>query len=235
MKDGGVKHEATDNMILEPKVARILEACGIELSGVSPLPIGTGGNHLVYRSTDFEWVVKIPINQHIGTVANVDEERRNLESYLEYFGDYAVPAQVMESNVGYCTVMRYIAGRVITANDISQFYWLEGRNLTYVGRQLEEVVEYNNRLVAEQKRFLDLVGLYGLPYSLAGLCTGGSASRLTNVLVDDCGKLHIIDYDMLDLCPRTPFDKVKSIFAYQLNRQTLGRYYNLSFGVGGEL
>jgi len=217
------------------KVMRVLEACGIDPDTVEPEPIGSGGNHLVYRTLDEELVVKIPINQRLGTVRGAYEEGLNLNHYLSYFGEYAVPAQIIETDTCYCTTMRYVVGRVLTAGDILQADSLKFGDLSGIRFQLKDILVCNQRLMAELGRFIDLVGLYGLPYSLAGFWTDGNASRLTNVLVDGDGRLHIIDYDMLDLYPLTPLDKVKSVFAYQLNQQTLRRHFGLSFNSEGGL
>lgn len=214
---------------LNNRIRKLFESCGINPDDVNPNLLGRGGNHKVYRFRDGERVVKVPINQRIGTVGSASEEKDNIALYLQYFPNFSVPTSFLESPEGYCTIMDFVDGRLVTKDDIFESDSTKGGQLTPVGTQLEEIIRDNQTLINETGKMMDLVGLEGLVGAIGGLRPGGKAPQLTNVRISD-GQLRIVDYDLVALRKlRGPLDKIKAVFAFQLNQQVLSYYFGLNY------
>ncbi len=213
---------------LPDRFKRLFESCGINPDEVAPRPLGRGGNHEVYKSVDGERVVKVPINRHIGTVGSANEERLNINLYQQYFPNFSVPTLFLDSPLGYCVVMDFVNGRIVTKDDIFEAGHHGLVQLSTLGEQLEEIVENNRRLIIEKGRMIDLVGLQGLASAIGGLLPSGQPARLTNLLVEG-ERLRIVDYDLISLNLRNPFERLKYAFALQLNQQTLWHHFSMHY------
>jgi len=209
---------------LDPKICELLDSCGISPLLINPIPIGRGGNHLVYSDLDREWVVKVPINQRIGTVGSAFEEEENINLYLHYFHGYSVPTTFLKSAQGYCAVMDYVDGCAPTSSDMTESIY--GNDVL---RQLKGIIEHNRRLMLETGKMIDLVGLEGLLYYFSGRLPLGMPARLTNLRICN-DNLFIVDYDLVRFVDvYSPLDRVKSMFAYRLNVMMLKHYFNTDY------
>lgn len=215
---------------LSNNISNLLTSCGINPDEVDPKLLGRGGNHKVYRFKDGKRVVKIPINPRIGTVGSAGEERNNIALYLQYFPDYSVPTSFLESPVGFCTVMSYVNGRLMTTDDIFETDSTINEQLSSAGKQLTAVIQANQKLINEKGKMMDLVGLEGLVGAIRGLHPNSRPVQLTNVRIED-GKLRIVDYDLVSLRElKRPLAKAQAMFSFQLNQQVLSHYFKLNYG-----
>ncbi len=210
-------------------ISNLLISCGIEPDKVNPRLLGKGGNHKVYRFKNGEQIVKIPINPHIGTVGSAEEEKNNIDLYLQYFPNFSVPTYFLESSVGCCVVMDYVKGRLMTKDDVFEIDSTGSKRLTPVGEQLGTIIQANKRLIDEKGKMIDLVGLEGLIGAVRSLGSNSKPAQLTNVRIKD-GKLRIVDYDLVSLRNfKRPLAKTQAIFVFQLNQQVLSHHFKLDY------
>jgi len=211
-------------------IINLLTSCGVDPDKVDPRLLGKGGNHKVYRFKNGEQIIKIPINFHIGTVGSAEEERNNIDLYLQYFPDFSVPTCFLESPVGYCVVMDYVKGRLMTKDDVFEIGNTGNKRLTPVGKQLRAIIQANNRLIDEKGKMIDLVGLEVLVGVVRSLAPNSKPVQLTNVRIED-GKLRIVDYDLVSLREfKRPLAKTQAVFVFQLNEQVLSHHFKLDYG-----
>jgi len=214
---------------LGSKESSLFSACGIDPAEVYPKVLGRGGNHKVYLFKDGERVVKVPINPHIGTVGSAAEESNNIALYLQYFPDFSVPTTFIDSPLGYCVVMDFVDGRLLTRDDVFETEGPGKGQLTPTGEQLGKILTANRRLMADTGKMLDLVGLEGFFDAITRLRPKSQPAQLTNVRIED-ERLRIVDYDLVELQDlRGPLDIAQAVFAYQLNQQVLSHHFKMSY------
>ncbi|HEX7042432.1 MAG TPA: hypothetical protein VF189_04225, partial [Patescibacteria group bacterium] len=133
---------------LSQKDQRLLISCGIDPKDIEPNLFGKGVHHRVYKFRDGSKVVKIPKLSKLGLISSADQERRDINLYQEYFGEYSVPTILHESSIGYCVTMDFIEGKQLSTEDV--FEQSKSRRnvkmLTPIGNKLVDLVSCGKSL-----------------------------------------------------------------------------------------
>ncbi len=213
------------------ETAESLRRCGIKTEYVNPTPIGEGANHIVYwyaEPNKQARVIKIGKPTSITTMTEgPEEERRNFEISAKNFPGYVAKTEVYidpQNNRLYYVVQDAVKGRLIN-NEIV-------RANPDIRRQLEEIIKYNNDLYSRERMSLDFVGMPGflswLNRQKMKFLLRKSEFEVSNILVDEQGKLKIIDYEYFSPHDRDNFKKrFKGFFGLLINRILMKHYFGL--------
>lgn len=212
-------------------VVESLRRCGIKTEYVNPTKMGEGANHLVYWYVEPNKpprVVKIGKPTSITTMTEgPEEEKKNFEISAKNFPGYVTNTEVFvdpQNNQFYCVVQDAVKGRYINNKMV--------RDNPDIKRQLGEIIRYNNDLYKREKMSLDFVGMPGffswLNRQKMKLLQRKSEFEVSNILVDEEGKLKIVDYEYFAPHDQDNFRKrFKGFFGLLINRILMRHYFGL--------
>jgi hypothetical protein len=211
-----------------PETTSFFRNCGIDPDYVNPIPMGQGFTHVVfsYQPEGSEpKVIKIPrasTNSFMSTGYHDDLE--NISLVKKYFGEYAVPTELrLDTKTGkYLYVQNEVKGKPVNHLTETQS----------VRSQLTDMARLNREMMRQTGQSLDFLGVPGffslMRHHIRHIFTAASEFEISNVLVDESGKLKIIDDGLLRL-RNVPFvQRMVSEFGFMANRLIMKLYFGVS-------
>lgn len=180
-----------------PETAKFLRACGVNPDDVNPVPIGQGFTHIVFSylpDGERPKVIKIPraASNNLMT-QGFEEDKENTELVKKYFGEYSVLTELRKDpETGkYLYIQDQVNGKPVTHLNETQS----------VRTQLADLARLNREMMRQTGHSLDFIGVPGgfslLRHQVRHLFTAKSEFEVSNILIDENGKLKIIDDTLL--------------------------------------
>lgn len=213
------------------EIADSLRRCGIKVEYVNPTPIGQGANHIVYMYQEPGYrkrVVKIGKPTSVTTMTEgPEEEKRNFEIASENFPEFVAQTDVItdpQNSNFYCVIQDAVNGQSLTNKYV--------RNRPEIKRQLENIIRLNNDLYRRERMSLDFVGMPGFKAWLNRqkykFILRKSEFEVSNILVDENGRLKIVDYEFFYPHHDESFSKrFKGFFGLFVNRILMKHYFGV--------
>lgn len=214
-----------------------LTRSGIQVDYVNPTPMGEGANHMVYSyliPNEPPKVIKIAKEKSTTTLTHggAQGESEGAELAKKTFLSYASETQIKQDpkkNDAFVVVQEAVKGNALSntrANANAE-----------IKKQLTEIVNMNATLYREQKKCLDFVGMAGVKgwfkKQFKKLFLKNSKFEVTNIIVDENGKLKIIDFEYFDLNKKVGFKKrVTNSIGMLVNRFLMKHYFGLDIKKG---
>lgn len=180
-----------------PATTEFMRRCGVVPENVNPVPLGEGLTNVVFAYKDPEGkdrVVKIARQVRKGFMSTgYVQDAENIALVRKYFGGYSVPTEIHQDPVTGNTVIIQDAmkGKPLTSN-------LETASIR---AQLVDLARLNREMMRQTGHSLDFIGVPGfitwLRHSVRAIFTGKSVFQVSNLHVDETGKLKIIDEGLL--------------------------------------
>lgn len=179
-----------------------LTRSGVSTEYVNPIPIGQGANHVVFSLDEpgkEKRVLKIAKPSTLSTMTEGHVgEKEGYDQATSYFTDKYIPKTIVHKDTQtdfYCVVQDAVKGKELTNISI--------RNRPDQMKQLQEIVQMNNKLYKDKKITLDFIGMNGftawIKNQFGKLLRRKSEFPISNILVDEQGNLKIIDFEFFDL------------------------------------
>lgn len=210
-----------------PATAAFLHNCGVDSQYVNPIPIGQGFTHIVFSylpEGEHPKVIKIPrviSNSFMST--GYRDDKQNIDLVKKYFGAYAVPTEVrLDNKTGkYLYVQNAVNGKPVTHLTETQS----------VRSQLTDLARLNREMMRQTGHSLDFIGVPGffslMRHQIRHLFSKKSAFEVSNIFIDDTGKLKIIDDGLLRF-KDVPFQQgMTSNIGFLLNRVIMRLYFGV--------
>ncbi|MFZ5535007.1 MAG: hypothetical protein ACOY3M_02525 [Patescibacteria group bacterium] len=180
-----------------PATAEFFRRCGIDPQYVNPTPLGEGLTNVVFSYIAPDGspkVIKMARQMRKGFMSTgYDQDTENIALVKKYFGEYAVPTEIHKDpeSERYLIVQDAIEGKAITNKIETQG----------VRSQLADMARLNREMMRQTGHSLDFIGVPGfltwLRHQYRGILTKKSEFEISNILVDNEGKLKIIDEGLL--------------------------------------
>lgn len=211
-----------------PSTVAFLTSCGIDPQLVNPTPMGEGLTHVVfaYQAPDgTDKVIKMPREVRKGFMSTgYKDDAENIALVHKFFGGYAVPTEIRQDpKTGkYLFVQDAVKGKAITNN-------LETQSIR---AQLVDLARLNREMMRQTGHSLDFIGVPGfltwLRHQFRGILTKKSSFDLSNILIDESGKLKIIDDGLLRFRDVPLKQKIVSHGGFFFNRLIMRFYFGVS-------
>lgn len=210
-----------------PQTAAFLKNCGIDPAFVDPKPMGWGFTHIVFSylpDGQSPKVIKIPrasTNNYM--TQGYHEDLDNIALVKKYFGEYSVPTELrLDPSTGkYVYIQDAIKGNPINHLTETQ----------YARTQLVDMARLNREMMRQTGQSLDFLGIPGffslLRHHIRHIFSKNSSFEVSNVLIDDTGKLKIIDDGLLRF-RNVPFkQRMISSLGFMVNRVIMRLYFGV--------
>ncbi|MFH0773006.1 MAG: hypothetical protein V1922_01730 [bacterium] len=213
------------------QTAEALGRCGVSTEYINPVPIGQGANHVVFEIDEPGTEKKVLKICKPATITTMTEghigEKEGYDQATSYFTDKYIPKTEVYKDPQsdfFCVIQNAVKGKEISN--------LSLRNKPELLAQLKEIVQINNRLYKDKKITLDFVGMNGftswLRKQFSKLLLRKSEFQVSNILVDEKGKLQIIDFEFFDLSHKASFKRrILNWFGTSANRLLMKHYFGL--------
>ncbi|MCL4374626.1 hypothetical protein M1523_02055 [Patescibacteria group bacterium] len=178
--------------VLTKETEQFLVNCNLNPVYLNPVPIGRGANHTVFAYDEPgqpKKVVKFPNLQIITGMNNgILDEDANISTMMRAFPNHVLPTETRRDPQSdrYCIVQQALKGQPLTNHNITPD----------LRRQLSEIVTSNQHLMEKEQLALDMTGMPGFLSWIKRKLRGDTPFELSNIMIDDQGKLMIIDYDL---------------------------------------
>lgn len=210
-----------------PAITAFFKNCGIDPERVNPVPMGEGLTNVVfaYQAPDgSSKVVKIAREMRKGFMsAGYEHDADNIALVRKYFGAYAVPTEIRKDPASpkYLILQDAIAGKPVTNK-------LESQSIR---AQLTDLARLNREMMRQTGHSLDFIGVPGfltwLRHQFRQIITRKSEFHLSNIHVDQHGKLKIIDEGLLRF-KNVPFKQwVVANIGFLTNRLIMRLYFGV--------
>ncbi len=210
-----------------PATTAFFKNCGIDPERVNPVPMGEGLTNVVfaYQAPDgSSKVVKIAREMRKGFMsAGYEHDADNIALVRKYFGAYAVPTEIRKDPASpkYLILQDAIAGKPVTNK-------LESQSIR---AQLTDLARLNREMMRQTGHSLDFIGVPGfltwLRHQFRQIITRKSEFHLSNIHVDQHGKLKIIDEGLLRF-KNVPFKQwVVANIGFLTNRLIMRLYFGV--------
>jgi len=211
-----------------PSTASFLANCGINPNEVNPLPIGQGFTHIVFSyhpEGEKQKVVKMPRSVSVGFMSTgYHEDLQNISFVRKYFGDYAVNTEVHRDNASgrYVYVQDAVKGNPVTSLTESQ----------EIRTQIADLARLNRELMRQKNVSMDFLGVPGflslLKHQFWSIVSKKSHFDLSNILVDEKGKLKLIDVGLIRFGKGLPpKQQAVSMLGFNVNRIIMRLYFGV--------
>lgn len=211
-----------------PATAEFFRNCGIDPRYVNPTPLGEGLTNVVfaYIAPDgSNKVVKLARDARKGFMSTgYEQDAENIALVKKYFKEYAVPTEIhQDSKTGkYLIVQDAVHGKAITNK-------LENQSIR---SQLVDMARLNREMMRQTGYSMDFIGVPGMltwiRHQFRQIITNKSEFEISNILVDDEGKLKIIDEGLLRLNKsKTPKQWMGSTSGFLANRLIMRLYFGV--------
>lgn len=210
-----------------PATAKFLMNCGIDPRYVNPVPMGQGFTHIVFSyhpEGQPPKVIKIPreaSNPFMSTGFASDKE--NIDLVKKYFGPYAVPTELRrDPTTGkYLYVQDEVKGKPVTHLTETQS----------VRTQLADMARLNREMMRQTGNSLDFLGVPGffslIRHNIWHFISARSTFEVSNVLIDEQGKLRIIDDGLLKFTHVPVKQRTISEVGFNANRLIMRLYFGV--------
>jgi hypothetical protein len=194
---------------------------------------------ILYRPPDeAPFVVKFPVESHLGIVLNLEEERRAQQLNQDYFGPFYTKTEILGDTKSYYVKTEFVDGEAVTLDTILAALPNEenGTIFTPLGHQLQEFAKRNQKLIDEKEKSADFLGFAGtmsVIYALENY-TEYEPIILTNFRKQkNTDLLKLIDGDLIDLRSirqQGLVGKISSTAMYEVNRVILKWLFKTDIG-----
>lgn len=209
-----------------PSAVQFFEHCGLDASRINPAPIGEGFNHLVFsydNPNGTKQVVKVVKPETLGLMnKGRRDESENITLITKYFSQFAVPTEIRSDPTSgkYLIIQNEVHGTPITNKS----------HTPDIDRQLTELMRCNRNLMNDTGHTMDFFGVPGffswVRHQFRQFFTHKSTFEISNLILDDQGKVRIIDYDMLRFKHVSPRQKAISYLGYAANKAVMRLYFD---------
>lgn len=211
-----------------PATAEFFRNCGIDPNYVNPTPLGEGLTNVVfaYIAPDgSNKVVKLSRDARKGFMSTgYEQDAENIALVKKYFGEYSVPTEIhQDPKTGkYLIVQDAVHGKAITNK-------LESPSIR---AQLVDMARLNREMMRQTGYSMDFIGVPGMltwvRHQFRQIVTNKSEFEISNILVDQDGKLKIIDEGLLRLNKsKTPKQWMGSTSGFLANRLIMRLYFGV--------
>lgn len=211
-----------------PATAEFFRNCGIDPQYVNPTPLGEGLTNVVfaYIAPDgTNKVVKLAREARKGFMSTgYEQDAENIALVKKFFGEYAVPTEIhQDPKTGkYLIVQDAITGKAITNK-------LETQSIR---SQLVDMARMNREMMRQTGYSMDFIGVPGMltwvRHQFRQIVTNKSEFEISNILVDQDGKLKIIDEGLLRLNKsKTPKQWLGTTSGFLANRLIMRLYFGV--------
>lgn len=211
-----------------PATAEFFRNCGIDPQYVNPTPLGEGLTNVVfaYIAPDgSNKVVKLAREARKGFMSTgYHQDAENIALVKKFFGEYAVPTEIhQDPKTGkYLIVQDAVEGKAITNK-------LENQSIR---SQLVDMARMNREMMRQTGYSMDFIGVPGMltwvRHQFRQIVTNKSEFEISNILVDQDGKLKIIDEGLLRLNKsRTPKQWLGTTSGFLANRLIMRLYFGV--------
>lgn len=186
-----------ERAVFLPATESFFRACGIDPMYVNPIPMGEGLTNVVFlyeKPGEPKRVVKVAKEGPKGFMSNgIVEDAENIALVKKYFGAYSVPTEIRTDPATNRSliVQEMISGKAVTNSIDTQD----------IRAQLADLARLNREMMRQTGYSLDFIGVQGLStwfaHQFRRIVTNKSEFQLSNIIVDDTGKLRIIDEGLL--------------------------------------
>ena len=151
------------------------------------------------------------------------DDNENIALVKKYFGGYAVPTELrLDSTTGkYLYVQDEVKGKPLTHLTETQS----------VRTQLADMARLNREMMRQTGQSLDFIGVPGgfslMRHHIRHLFSAKSEFEVSNVLIDDTGKLKIIDDGLLRFRGAPLKQRMISEFGFLMNRLIMRLYFGV--------
>lgn len=209
-----------------PSAVQFFEHCGLDASRINPAPIGEGLNHLVFsydNPNGTKQVVKVTKPETLGLQnKGRRDESENITLITKYFSQFAVPTEIRSDPATgkYVIIQNAVEGEPITNKS----------HTPDIDRQLEALMRCNRDLMKNTGHSMDFIGVPGFlswaRHQFRKFFVRQSVFEISNLILDDHGKIRIIDYDMLRFKNVSPRQKAISYMGYAANKAVMRLYFD---------
>ena len=210
-----------------PSAKQFFEHCGLDSSRINPVPLGEGFTHIVFSYTSPEGraqVVKVSKPETAGLMnKGRRDESENISLITKYFSAFAVPTEIRSDPT---------TGKYVIIQDAVKGAPITNKSQTpEIDAQLAELMKCNRRLMKDTGHSMDFIGVPGFlswaRHQFKKFFERTSVFEISNLLLDQEGKIRIIDYDMLRFRNVTPKQAAISRLGFNMNRFVMKSYFNL--------
>lgn len=210
-----------------PSAKKFFENCGLDPARINPVPLGEGFTHVVFSYTSPEGraqVVKVSKPETEGLMnKGRRDESENINLITKYFGAFAVPTEIRSDPT---------TGKYVIIQDAVKGAPITNKSQTpEIDAQLAELMKCNRRLMKDTGHSMDFIGVPGFlswaRHQFKKFFERTSVFEISNLLLDEQGKIRIIDYDMLRFRNVTPKQAMISRLGFNMNRFVMKSYFNL--------
>lgn len=215
-----------------PQTKAFLKGCGVDPDRVNPVPLGEGLTNVVfaYKAPDgSDKVVKIAREMRKGFMSQgYSHDSENIALVRKYFGEYAVPTEIKQDAASgkYLILQDIIKGKPLTSN-------LETDS---VRAQLVDLARLNREMMRQTGHSLDFIGVPGfltwLRHQFTAIITRKSQFHVSNIHIDEQGKLKIIDETLLRFRDVPLKQRFVSWIGFLTNRVIMRLYFGVDLKPG---
>ncbi len=210
-----------------PETAEYFQNCGVDPERVNPKPIGEGLTNVVFAYMSPEGtqkVIKVARQMRKGFMSTgYGQDAENIALVRKYFGSYAVPTEIhQDPKTGrYLIIQDAVQGKAITNKEESPA----------IRAQLVDLARLNREMMRQVGYSMDFIGVPGfltwLRHQYRGLMTRSSTFELSNLLVDEQGKVKIIDEGLLRFRDVPIKQRLTTSMGFFANRLIMRLYFGV--------
>ncbi len=211
-----------------PATSEFMRRCGVISENVNPIPLGEGLTNVVfaYKAPDgSDKVIKMARQMRKGFMSTGHmQDAENIALVRKYFGGYSVPTEIhQDPETGkYLILQDAVKGSPLNSNLGSPS----------IRAQLVDMARLNREMMRQTGHSLDFIGVPGfltwLRHQVRQIFTGKSVFQISNIHIDEMGRLKIIDEGLLRFGKDVPLKQtLVSHLGFLTNRLIMRLYFGV--------